>query len=124
MYAEKGRLKYVGRHRLGFEDYDYFQCQTCKTDYPSIGGRITCNGKGISVCPYCFQEKFYEISENDVGNNTITAFGKTWDPAFFMQVLPVDVGKRVFLRNGILLVENNEQRDARVAKEVSHGQKT
>lgn len=38
----------------------------------------------------------------------------------FGQVLPIDIGKRVWLRDYGLTMENNEQRDARKKREDEH----
>jgi len=56
-----------------------------------------------------------EISENDVGKPLFTAFGRHWPVASFMgRILPSDVGKRVFLRDDVLQVENDQQRTERL----------
>lgn len=63
--------------------------------------------------------QFYELATTDVGQHTIRAFNRQWLVQNFMgQVLPGDVGKRVYhvpqgLGPGILQVENSEQRDSR-----------
>ena len=58
--------------------------------------------------------KPYTLKQADVGKHTIRAFGYVWLVSNFMgQVLPGDVGKRVYWRGGILQVENDAQRDAR-----------
>ncbi len=60
---------------------------------------------------------FYTIKESDVGKSRIKAFGRTWLVEDFLgQVLKQDVGKRVFRRGDHLMVENNQQRDARLAR--------
>ncbi len=56
----------------------------------------------------------YELTREDVGQPIIRAFGQVWMvDAFMGQVLPGDVGKRVYIVRDVLQVENNEQRDAR-----------
>ena len=67
----------------------------------------------------------YTLRAADVGRPFIQAFGRSWGVSGFMgQVLPHDVGKRVFLVKyqdfqaeagvGFLQVENDEQYDARM----------
>lgn len=59
---------------------------------------------------------FYTIQGRDVNKPVITAFGQKWLVQNFMgQILPADVGKRVFKAGDILQVENDEQRDRRDA---------
>lgn len=59
--------------------------------------------------------KFYTITSADVGQFAIQAFGRVWPVSDFLgRVLPQDVGKRVYLRDGVLQVENYAQRDARL----------
>ena len=58
---------------------------------------------------------YYELKASDIGQHTIRAFGRTWLTQNFMgQVLPGDVGKRVYQFNDILQVENDEQRERRL----------
>jgi hypothetical protein len=47
------------------------------------------------------------------------SIGKFWHPLFqcIGRLLLCDVGKRVYERNGVWQVENNEQRDQRLAHE-------
>lgn len=62
---------------------------------------------------------YYTITEADVGQPIIHAFGRVHLVSGFLgRVLAGDVGKRVYQRGGILQIENNEQRDARVRKEA------
>jgi len=59
-------------------------------------------------------QRYFTLLEYDVGKPTVRAFGHTWLVQTFMgQILPGDVGKRVYLCGGILQVENNEQREVR-----------
>ena len=61
---------------------------------------------------------FYTLTAADVGKPWIRAFGRTRLVSEFIgRVLPGDVGKRVYLVGDILQVENDEQRDARIARE-------
>jgi hypothetical protein len=53
MLGNVGELVSIGYHRLGYTRYDYYQCATCKTDFPVINGNISCNSRAITVCPYC-----------------------------------------------------------------------
>ena len=61
---------------------------------------------------------FYTLAAFDVHKPWISAFGRTWPVSGFIgRVLLRDVGKRVYHVDGILQVENDEQRDARVHQE-------
>ena len=51
----------------------------------------------------------YEIKEEDIGNLV--------DGFDFGRVIKGDVGKRIFLRNSIILMENDEQMKRRKHKE-------
>ena len=58
----------------------------------------------------------YTLKDADVGKPAIRVFGREWLVSNFIgRVLKGDVGKRVFLVGDILQVENDEQRDARLA---------
>ncbi len=68
---------------------------------------------------------YYTITHGDIGKPAITAFGHAWTVTDWIgRILPGDVGKRVYRvsndddlgQSYILQVENNEQRDARIAK--------
>lgn len=61
---------------------------------------------------------WYEIKPTDVGRATIFAWLGRWNVADFMgRIQPQDVGKRiVHVGDGVLQVENDAQRDARVRK--------
>ena len=60
---------------------------------------------------------FYEIEPDDIGKRFLRAFGRGWALSDVLgYVQHGDVGKRLYLVDGILQVENNEQRDARVRK--------
>ena len=60
---------------------------------------------------------FYEIEPDDIGKRFLRAFGRGWALSDVLgYVQRGDVGKRLYLVDGILQVENNEQRDARVRK--------
>lgn len=62
-------------------------------------------------------DDYREINEADVGKNLFSAFGKTWVTEHFIgHIMRQDIGKRVFLRNGVLQVENDDQRAARLAR--------
>jgi hypothetical protein len=68
-------------------------------------------------------DRYYELTEADVGRAMIHAFGKTWAVRDFMGTITHgDVGKRMYrvLCHGgdvIVQVENNKQRDARLDAE-------
>jgi hypothetical protein len=61
-------------------------------------------------------EAFYELQPADVGRVRIECFGKTWPVGPLVRVLPLDVGKRVYCRSGVLQVENEEQRRFRLKR--------
>lgn len=62
-----------------------------------------------------FPFKFHTLTSEDVGKSCIGFLGRTWQlEDFFGKVLPQDIGKRVYLNNGILQVENADQRDSRL----------
>lgn len=63
-------------------------------------------------------KEYYTITVDDVGKSTLRAFGRNWPTTDFIgRPQPRDVGKRVFLVDGILQVENDEQRDHRMSKD-------
>lgn len=58
--------------------------------------------------------KYYEITNADIGKPSIKAFGSSWMVAnVWGRTLPQDVGKRVYLRGDIIQIENDEQRKRR-----------
>ncbi len=60
--------------------------------------------------------RHYTIKTEDVGVPFLRAFGSAWPVSGFLgRILAGDVGKRVYLCGGILLIENDEQRAARIA---------
>ena len=60
---------------------------------------------------------FITIEADHVGKAHINAFGRVWPVRNFIgRILEQDVGKRVFLRGGILQVENDDQRNSRLAR--------
>jgi hypothetical protein len=68
---------------------------------------------------------FQQITQADVGRNKFKAFGRSWPVEDFIgQILPQDVGKRVYLIDGILQVENNEQLRKRLNPTVLGDAKT
>lgn len=59
----------------------------------------------------------YEIKAADIGKPYVTIHGKVYLASNFIGcILPMDVGKLVYVTNGILQVENNEQFTARKNK--------
>ena len=53
---------------------------------------------------------YYTLTEDDVNRWLLRAFGRQWPVSWFMgRITDRDVGKRVYLRGGILQVENDEQ---------------
>lgn len=63
---------------------------------------------------------YREITTADVGKVFFKAFDRKWRVSDFIgQILPHDVGKRVFLVGEILQVENDEQRAKRhIARKI------
>lgn len=60
---------------------------------------------------------YREITRADVGHFLFEAFGRKWRVSDFIgTILPGDVGKRVYKVDGILQVENDEQRATRLEK--------
>lgn len=60
---------------------------------------------------------YREIVEADVGKALFKAFDRTWAvTAFIGRIMKQDVGKRVYLRGGVLQVESDAQRSARLEK--------
>lgn len=63
---------------------------------------------------------FYTLTKADVGQPILKAFGRTWLVSDFIgRIFTIDIGKRVYNVGGILQVENNEQRDKRLANNTS-----
>lgn len=59
---------------------------------------------------------FYEIQYSDIGKRNINAFGTVCAIGSLLgYVRRVDVGKRIYLVDGVMQVESDEQRDARLA---------
>ncbi len=60
---------------------------------------------------------FYTIKSSDVGRSTIRFLGRTWlVTSWIGRILPRDIGKRVYVRHGILQVESDEQLYARTKR--------
>ena len=59
--------------------------------------------------------QYQEITNADVGKKFFVAFKCVWPVSNFIgQILPQDVGKRVYRIGDILQVENDEQRNRRL----------
>jgi len=82
-----------------------------------------------SICPICKTERtdyaalrknprdpLHTITASDVGRVTITARGKRWNIVDVMgPIQRIDIGKRIYdMGDGVLQVENDAQRDARL----------
>lgn len=66
------------------------------------------------------QANFYEIRAADVGHNMLYAFGrKQYVDDLMGLVQPCDVGKRLYLVEGILQIENDAQFSARKSAKAS-----
>jgi len=60
---------------------------------------------------------YYEIMDTDVGKSTIHMNGKPYYVQYVIgQIMSQDVGKRVYERDNVLQVENDEQRDKRLTR--------
>lgn len=60
---------------------------------------------------------YREILGSDVGREMFYAFGHWWPcEEFIGEILPMDVGKRVYKVGDIVQVENDEQRTKRLVK--------
>jgi hypothetical protein len=60
---------------------------------------------------------YYTIAADDVGKSTINPFGRVHRVTDFIgRIMPQDVGKRVYERDNVLQVENDEQLARRLAK--------
>lgn len=60
---------------------------------------------------------YREILASDVGCKFFKAFSCVWPVSGFIgQIMPQDVGKRVYRIGDILQVENDEQRDQRLER--------
>lgn len=58
---------------------------------------------------------FYTLKDSDVGKSSLRIFGRYVATTNFIgRIMPMDVGKRVYDVGGILQVENEEQRGARL----------
>jgi hypothetical protein len=59
----------------------------------------------------------YTLQESDIGHFTLSAGGRAyWIAGIFGRVQSGDVGKRVYVNNGVLQFESDAQRDKRLAK--------
>lgn len=99
------------------------ECARC--DAPVSGG---CSEAGCPLAPRHAElpadrellrrvhgRPFYTLRDSDVGKALLRAFGRTIPVSHFIgQIMPIDVGKRVYDVNGIVQVENEEQRGARL----------
>ena len=62
---------------------------------------------------------YYTITKDDVNKPTIRAFGRVVTVGGFLgRILPGDVGKRLYQRDGVIQAENEEQRDERLERTV------
>lgn len=48
-----GALRYIGERPLGLDRYRWSECIDCHSLYPHIDGRVSCNGRAITLCPWC-----------------------------------------------------------------------
>ncbi len=62
--------------------------------------------------------RHYTITAEDVGAAHIRIFNRLWPVSEFLgRIMIIDIGKRVYLRGGVLQVENQEQYTARIVAE-------
>lgn len=111
------RISY--RYRGGGTDHDDV-CSPCADDYSRRPVLVD-----FTRAPLAEGEdiKFHTLTREDVGRTILHLWGKGWLVSGFMgRILPGDVGKRVYRtpmddRSGyILQVENDAQRDERLAR--------
>ena len=78
--------------------------------------RLIKNGN-VDGSPLRAVRSYYDITRDDVGALGFNAWGRYRTFEFMGQVLPGDVGKRIYEhpKSGILQVENDEQRAKRLA---------
>lgn len=102
------------------DDGSYEGAHPPKTCVRTANGKIACGTRlGGSHGMGGAQRIWREILPSDVGRPFFTLAGRNWPVVDFMgQILPNDVGKRVYLVGDILQVENNEQRDARKSRDL------
>lgn len=75
------------------------------------------SGREVIRTVHEYPKSYYVIQEGDVGKRRLFMFDRNWSLSDTLgYVQPIDVGKRMYLRDGVLSVENNEQRDKRVAQ--------
>ena len=61
------------------------------------------------------ERAYYTLTPGDVGLGSHEILGRTWlVTSWIGEVLPGDVGKRVYLVGDVLQVENDEQREYRL----------
>ena len=61
--------------------------------------------------------EYYTISQADMGQRSITAFGRKWIISdFFGKLFEFDLGRRVFRAGERIRFENARERDLRLAK--------
>lgn len=60
---------------------------------------------------------FRELTGEDVGKPYILAFGRVWSVTSILgRIVPEDVGRRLYLVDGIIQAENDTQRNERLDK--------
>lgn len=122
-YYEAGRSFYVGRHGgryIGRHDESLTRRQAVRKYGTPIVSAGEESARNFPFVPHLTArgnpESTYTISRFDIGRPTIRAFGKVWlTQNFIGRILPRDVGKKVYLRDDILQVENDEQFNRRRA---------
>lgn len=60
---ELGSLERVGSRRLGFDQYVFWRCRSCRELYPEIRGVPSCNGRRVDSCPYCVAEAERDVED-------------------------------------------------------------
>lgn len=96
----------------------HHECVGRDTSEGTSGGPCECTcHRGVIITRIGGQlMRYYTLTRADVGKPHIAAFGQTWPVNGFLgRVMNFDVGKRVYLRGGVLQVENAEQYEARKA---------
>jgi len=72
-------------------------------------------------CPHCESivkgKNYHTITEDDINGQYFTIQGKKFGSFTFGQLFSFDVGKRFYLINGLLYMENQEQYNKRIGKD-------
>lgn len=76
------------------------------------------NTKAKLAARYWNRAEYYTITANDIGKTSFWFHGFQRFTDVIGRVLPQDIGKRIYERNGVMQVENQEQFEKRIAAEM------